>query len=285
MECTAVRCVRRIRQKVAAAPLSKTAAAAAAAKAWFVKHPLDYMLHNRFPWKRSGRRSSMWPPYSLWRNLSAAACRPCDRSLKHIILWLHRSENVMMAEFPSMTTRGSCSHDNFRCCQWLKLHPNENISVQYKDIFPLHIPKIKLTNVSQRVCYIHKIVYQNVGTSALLSSEPKKSSSLLCFCWVRSSRSFTPCVCNRSASSALTILHFSLFTSNLGKLDLSVIFSFTRMDVFTTRLAFKHPPQITLPRRERSALAKRAGALPVPALCYRPVNCVRLSQQLRYHVR
>ena len=68
-------------KKVAAAPLSKTAAAAAAAKTWFVKHPLDYMLHNRFPWKRSGRRSSMWPPYSLRRNLSAAACRPCDRSL------------------------------------------------------------------------------------------------------------------------------------------------------------------------------------------------------------
>ena len=44
------------------------------------KHPLDYMQHNRFPWKRSGRRSSMWPPYSLRRNLSAAACRPCDRS-------------------------------------------------------------------------------------------------------------------------------------------------------------------------------------------------------------
>ena len=68
-------------KKVAAAPLSKTAAAAAAAKTWFAKHPLDYMLHNMFPWKRSGRRSSMWPPYSLRRNLSAAACRPCDRSL------------------------------------------------------------------------------------------------------------------------------------------------------------------------------------------------------------
>ena len=67
-------------KKVAAAPLSKTAAAAAAAKTWFAKHPLDYMLHNRFPWKRSGRRSSMWPPYTLRRNLSAAACRPCDRS-------------------------------------------------------------------------------------------------------------------------------------------------------------------------------------------------------------
>ena len=68
-------------KKVAAAPLSKTAAAAAAAKKWFTKHTVDYMLHNRFPWKRSGRRSSMWPPYSLRRNLSAAACRPCDRSL------------------------------------------------------------------------------------------------------------------------------------------------------------------------------------------------------------
>ena len=68
-------------KKVAAAPLSKTAAAAAAAKTWFAKHPVDYILHNRFPWKRSGRRSSMWPPYSLRRNLSAAACRPCDRSL------------------------------------------------------------------------------------------------------------------------------------------------------------------------------------------------------------
>ena len=50
-------------KKVATAPLSKTAAAAAAAKTWFAKHPLDYMQHNRFPWKRSGRRSSMWPPY------------------------------------------------------------------------------------------------------------------------------------------------------------------------------------------------------------------------------
>ena len=68
-------------KKVAAAPLSKTAAAAAAAETWFAKLPLEYMLHNRFPWKRSGRRSSMWPPYSLRRNLSAAACRPCDRSL------------------------------------------------------------------------------------------------------------------------------------------------------------------------------------------------------------
>ena len=71
-------------KKVAAAPLSKTAAAAAAAKTWFAKHPVDYMLHNRFPWKRSGRRSSMWPPYSLRRNLSAAACRPCDRSLRRV---------------------------------------------------------------------------------------------------------------------------------------------------------------------------------------------------------
>ena len=70
-------------KKVAAAPLSKTAAAAAAAKTWFAKQPLDYMIHNRFPWKRSGRRSSMWPPYSLRRNSSAAACRPCDRSLIH----------------------------------------------------------------------------------------------------------------------------------------------------------------------------------------------------------
>ena len=51
-------------KKVAAAPLSKTAAAAAAAKTWFAKLPLDYMLHNRFPWKRSGRRSSMWPSYN-----------------------------------------------------------------------------------------------------------------------------------------------------------------------------------------------------------------------------
>ena len=69
-------------KKVAAAQLSKTAAAAAAAKTWFAKHPLDDMLHNRFPWKRSCRRSSMWPPCSLRRNMSAAACRPCDRSLR-----------------------------------------------------------------------------------------------------------------------------------------------------------------------------------------------------------
>ena len=80
--CSALRCGAsgESGKKVAAAPLSKTAAAAAAAKTWFAKHPLDYMLHNRFPWKRSGWRSSMWPPYSLRRNLSAAACRPCDRS-------------------------------------------------------------------------------------------------------------------------------------------------------------------------------------------------------------
>ena len=72
-------------KKVAAAPLSKTAAAATAAKTWFANHPLDYMLHNRFPWKLSGRRSSMWPPYYLRRNLSAAACRPRDRSFKRKI--------------------------------------------------------------------------------------------------------------------------------------------------------------------------------------------------------
>ena len=75
-------------KKVAAAPLSKTAAAAAAAKTWFAKHSVDYMLHNRFPWKRSGRRSSMWPPYSLRRNLSAAACRPCDRSFIQVLCLL-----------------------------------------------------------------------------------------------------------------------------------------------------------------------------------------------------
>ena len=69
-------------KKVAAAPLSKTAAAAAAAKTWFAKHQLNYMLHDRFPWKRSGRHSSICQPYSLRLNLSAAACRPCDRSLR-----------------------------------------------------------------------------------------------------------------------------------------------------------------------------------------------------------
>ena len=81
VHCGAVRPANQAKN-VAAALLSKTAAAAAAAKTWFAKHPLDYMLHNRFPWKRSGCRSSMWPPYSLRRNLSAAACRPCDRSLR-----------------------------------------------------------------------------------------------------------------------------------------------------------------------------------------------------------
>ena len=81
MECTAVRCVRRIRQKWGADPLSKSAAAAAAAKPWFAKLPLDYMLHNTFPWKRCSRRSAIWQLFSLWRNLSTAACRPCDRSL------------------------------------------------------------------------------------------------------------------------------------------------------------------------------------------------------------
>ena len=83
-------------KKVAAAPLSKTAAAAAAAETWFAKLPLDYMLHNRFPWKRSGRRSSMWPPYSLRRNLSAAACRPCDRSLKQIFSKMIMTEHLVM---------------------------------------------------------------------------------------------------------------------------------------------------------------------------------------------
>ena len=84
----------------AAAPLSKTAAAAAAAKTWFVKQPLDYMLHNRFPWKRSGRRSSMWPPYSLRRNLSAAACRPCDRSFnnaENVSIWWRHHETRKLA--------------------------------------------------------------------------------------------------------------------------------------------------------------------------------------------
>ena len=84
-------------KKVAATPLSKTATAAAAAKTWFAKHPLGYMLHNWFPWKRSGRRSSMWPPYSLRRNLSVLCLlaspghqhpwyRPCKicRSLSYI---------------------------------------------------------------------------------------------------------------------------------------------------------------------------------------------------------
>ena len=88
-------------KKVAAAPLSKTAAAAAAAETWFAKHPLDYMLHNNFPWKRSGRRSSMWPPYSLRRNLSAAACRSCDRSLKGTATCIHNLEPIA-------------------CCYWLK---------------------------------------------------------------------------------------------------------------------------------------------------------------------
>ena len=60
-------------KNVATDPLSKTAAAAAATKTWFAKLPLDYMLHNTFPWKRRGPRSAMWPPCSLWRNLSAAA--------------------------------------------------------------------------------------------------------------------------------------------------------------------------------------------------------------------
>ena len=92
-------------KKVAAAPLSKTAAAAAAAKTWFVKHPLDYMLHNRFPWKRSSRRSSMWPPYSLRRNLSAAACRPCDRSLTQDLLMFYKSTLVqVMAWYCQVTS-------------------------------------------------------------------------------------------------------------------------------------------------------------------------------------
>ena len=106
-------------KKVAAAPLSKTAAAAAAAKTWFAKHPLDYMLHNRFPWKRSGRRSSMWPPYSLRRNLSAAACRPCDRSLTPQDYALCREQRAVHGELwqrwpgRSLTTR--CLRHTTRC--------------------------------------------------------------------------------------------------------------------------------------------------------------------------
>ena len=92
-------------KKVVAAPLSKTAAAAAAAKTWLAKHPLDYMLHNRFPWKRSGRRSSMWPPYSLRWNLSAAACRPCDRSFTRKMF---QFDDVIM------------------CCQLTELWPAQN---------------------------------------------------------------------------------------------------------------------------------------------------------------
>ena len=66
-------------KKVVTDPMSKTAAAAA--KRWFDKLPLYYTQHSTFPWKQCGRRSAMWPPYSLRWNLSAATCRPCDRSL------------------------------------------------------------------------------------------------------------------------------------------------------------------------------------------------------------
>ena len=113
-------------KKVAAAPLSKTAAAAAAAKTWFAKHPLDYMLHNRFPWKRSGRRSSMWPPYSLRRNLSAAACRPCDRSLTRRdsdmessgtrLTIFHHNSNVMEISFCSRPKPNEVIATRF--CTW-----------------------------------------------------------------------------------------------------------------------------------------------------------------------
>ena len=68
VHCGAVRPANRAK-KVAADSLSKTAAVVAAAQTWFAKPPLDYMLHNTYPWKRCGRRSSMWPPYSLRRNL------------------------------------------------------------------------------------------------------------------------------------------------------------------------------------------------------------------------
>ena len=44
--------------------------------------PIDYMLQNAFP---CGRRSAMWPPFSLRRNLSAATCRPCDRFM--LLAW------------------------------------------------------------------------------------------------------------------------------------------------------------------------------------------------------
>ena len=69
-------------KKVAVDLLSKTSAATAAPKMWFAKLPLDYMLHNRVPWKRCCRPCTMWPPCSLWLNWVAAACRPYDRSFR-----------------------------------------------------------------------------------------------------------------------------------------------------------------------------------------------------------
>ena len=80
VHCGAVRPANQAK-KMSQTRCEKTATAAPAAEAWFAKLPLDYMLHNTHPWKWCGRRSSMWRPYSLWRNLPPAACRLCDHSL------------------------------------------------------------------------------------------------------------------------------------------------------------------------------------------------------------
>ena len=83
-------------------------------KTWFAKQPLDYMLHNRFPWKRSGRRSSMWPPYSLRRNLSAAACRPCNLSEGHFSdIHRHRFVDVWRWPYPGQVVTGLLKNNGF----------------------------------------------------------------------------------------------------------------------------------------------------------------------------
>ena len=99
-------------RKVAADPLSKTAAATAVAETWLAKLLIDYMPHNTYPWKRCGRRCSVWPPYSLRRNLSAAACRPCDHSLIVTPLNLHLQPHLPVAVNPlmprSVRSKSSC---------------------------------------------------------------------------------------------------------------------------------------------------------------------------------
>ena len=112
MECTAVRCVRRIRQKSCRSPAVKNCRSRHVIRQTPVRLYSVYMLHNRFPWKRSGRRSPVWPPYSLRRNLSAAACRPCDRS------WILRGYAIRSGRRPEGSQRPQCG-PQVRPGRWL----------------------------------------------------------------------------------------------------------------------------------------------------------------------
>ena len=68
MECTVVGCVRRIRQKCCHSPLSKQKLPLR-----LNQTPVRLYAAQYVSLETSGRRSAMWPPYSLLRNLSAAA--------------------------------------------------------------------------------------------------------------------------------------------------------------------------------------------------------------------